>query len=257
MRFLMLAAVAVQLASAGSFSLSATTSVSLSVSGTEVDSQTGVNPVMSSSAITFNSTLPCSPGPNIFPPCSANVGASATASATYGQISLSATDYLFTGSAPYCCYAHATASGSFEDVITLFGGTGSVNVDFVLLCSGNCPSPFFPNSAESVTFIAPSQETIGVPFDVSVSISVRDYDNPLLEVAPTTFFGSAMWTLYAFPPHLSSLYYTTESGNQYAGLDGSGLTFTTAPEPGSIGLAVVGILGMLTAAGVRRRHSSR
>jgi hypothetical protein len=97
MRVLLLAAFALRFAAADSFSLSATTFTSLSFPGTQVNSQSGVNPVMSSSAITFNSALPCIPFPGNNAPCYADASVSATASATYGQISLSANDFMYAG----------------------------------------------------------------------------------------------------------------------------------------------------------------
>jgi hypothetical protein len=134
-------------------------------------------------------------------------------------------------------------------MITFLGGTGTVNVDFFLTCPGGCLFPV-PSPGESLTVVAPTQETIGVPFDLSVSVSVHDHDDPQQEVPPPYFDGSGTWTLDVGPSPNLPMYYTTASGSQYAALNGLGMTFVAStPEPGSVGLALVGFLGIFAAAG--------
>jgi hypothetical protein len=179
-----------------------------------------------------------------------NAQVSASASATYGQVTLSVNDFIYTTGVPaHCCSAGATAAGSFNDEITFLGGTGPIFENFYLSCpGGTCPTLPAGDPYLSETFVAPSEETFGVPFDISLSISVSDVDNYLDEIPWPGLDGTLTWNL-AVVPNIDSTFpleYTDASGTDYSALDNLHMTFVAStPEPSAVGLTLVGVLAMV------------
>ncbi len=246
-RLAILTSLAPVIAFAGPILLTASTSASNSPNGFASADQPGILSVTASSPAIHvtESGLNCFTGP---PVCSETAFASANSTVSYGQIDLAIDTEIFDGgdslsynaSCGSICGVAASASGSFADEIVFFGGTGTMKVNFQLLCTrGACGAPFAHSSAA-----VPSQITFGVPFDISASATLSGFADALDDRSisgPGT--GNISWGLFLETDLPPGLEYTTASGQHYATLDGRA-TFIT-PEPRSTGFTFASLTLLL------------
>jgi hypothetical protein len=167
--------------------------------------------------------------------------AEATAEVGFGVIVLSAMDTVASstdnGSGGFASRAQATASGSFEDTITILGGTGTANLVWRLLDGGTI-TPIFD---------FPTQITFGVPFDISAASTIGSAGNLFTGAdMASSFFGVDGLSVNG---NFSNYQYSTGSNSAYF-LSG---TFVSTPEPASWGLCTFGMAFLAVRARSHRR----
>jgi hypothetical protein len=124
-------------------------------------------------------------------------------------------------------YAEATASGSFSDTMTIFGGSGIANLQWFLEDATSSFSA--PNPVNQISYLLPTQVIYGVPFAIAASV-LTDVDPASNSIAG---FGNASATFQilglSVNGSLRSYQYSTGSNTNYQ-LD-PGANFIAAPEP--------------------------
>ncbi len=122
--------------------------------------------------------------------------------------------------------AAATASGSFSDTMTIFGGSGIANLQWAVEASTSLP--FLSSTVNQISYLLPTQVIYGDPFAISASV--------LTGVDPSPYpFGqanaSATFQILGLSVNGSfqSWQYSTGSNTDYD-LDPGG-SFIAAPEP--------------------------
>jgi MYXO-CTERM domain-containing protein len=188
--------------------------------------------------------------------CSASFGTKATAfsvaTASYGSVSA----FIQGGAGSIAYEASATASASFTDTLTIFGGSGKGVLEIVESSLALGAGSLDEGNLSAMPVISTIEEafTFGTPFSLALSaVSASTFDGSRCD-GGSLLIEKSIESLTVEVSGLRDVSYTDASGHDYrisvAGSGHSSAMLTAAPEPGAWVLGAIG-LGLLWVA--RRR----